>query len=197
MPSDPTKSRRETVVTEANVLKFAEAYLLNGRNGAKTIRELFPDRTFNETHQYRVVNRFKAHRVFKRVISEADARTDLAISHAIDRYGITQDRLAEELARIALSELRDVVQLETIPDPQDGKRRIQRLRVRDFNAISPDAHKTLAKVTQRADGSIQVELHDKLTALRDLARLKGWIADRPAETTQAVSFVVHRSSPQS
>ena len=114
-----------------------------------------------------------------------------AVTDALDRYGATADRAADELARLAFTELRQVVDWTSAIDPKTKQRR-QTVRVRDASEIDPDAHRALAKISQKADGTTTIELHDKRAALMDLARLKGWIADRPQDPGTSVAFVIQR-----
>ena len=107
------------------------------------------------------------------------------------KYGATADRTGEELARLAFSQVRDVVDWYTVTDPKT-KLRKQVVRVRDASEISDDAHRAIAKITAKPDGTVTIELGDKLTALRDLARLKGWIADKPTDTGNQVAFIIQR-----
>jgi phage terminase small subunit len=113
------------------------------------------------------------------------------VEAVLDRYAITADRLAEEMARLAFTELRQVVDVRTETDPASGKRR-QRVTLRDFSAIDADAHRALVEVKQSASGEVSVKLADKRGAIMDLARLKGLIVDKPPEQKQLVMLKIER-----
>ena len=95
------------------------------------------------------------------------------------------------MARLAYTELRQVVDWGSTIDPKTKKRETY-LRVKDAVEIDPDAHKALVEITRKVDGSMTVKLADKRAAQMDLARLKGWVQDKPADATQAVQLVIQR-----
>jgi hypothetical protein len=166
--------------------------LRNGGNLSQAINLLFPDpnRQSRRTNAIAVIVRKQP--IVQKMIAEQAARALAAADEALDRYGATADRTAEEMARLAFAQMRDVVDLRTETDPNDPKKRRQVLRVRDFIEINDDAHRAIVKVTQRVDGTVTIELGDKLAALNSLARLKGWIADKPADNNQAISLIIQR-----
>ena len=73
----------------------------------------------------------------------------------------------------------------------DGTQR-QRLVVKDFDAADADALAAITVLRRMAAGDITVKLADKRQALIDLARLKGWIEDKPVDQRNLVVLKVER-----
>lgn len=182
---------KRSVITEEVVRDFVSAYLTNGGNGSAAVRTALGDPAKPSSASVTLAGRLKKHPMFRQAMADREASRASAVAAALQRYGIDVERAASEIARVAFSELRQVVDWYTTVDKKTGAR-TQTVRVKDATEIDPDAHRAIAKVTQRADGTVTIEMHDKLTALRDLARLKGWIADKPEGNTAAVSLIIQR-----
>ena len=186
------KPARVKYYTPHAIAAYGSEYLRNGGNGVAALRAIFPEETFKPERAGQISGAIKRKPEIVKLIEGRERQQALALSDALERYGATADRTGEELARMAFAQVRDVIDWGTEADPKDPKKRRQYLRVRDASEISEDAHRAIVKVTQRPDGSVTAELGDKLTALRDLARLKGWIADKPADNNQAISLIIQR-----
>jgi phage terminase small subunit len=78
------------------------------------------------------------------------------------RLGITADRVLQELARIAFSDIRQVVTWG-----EEG------LTLRPSSGLSADIAAVVQQISQTADGRHHVKLHPKLDALDKLARHLG------------------------
>lgn len=115
----------------------------------------------------RTARQMGAENLSKPVISAAleEARAELA-----ERAGVEAERIIEEFKRLAFSDLRDAVRW-----------RGSEMVLRDSDDLTPDAARAIREVvetvTDREDGGQtvrrSVKLHDKLGALRDLARILG------------------------
>ena len=81
------------------------------------------------------------------------------------RTGITADRVVQEIARVALASLRDVMSWD-----EEGARPIP------SEQLSPDAAAAIAEIsdtrTERG-GTLKVKLHNKVAALEQLAKHVG------------------------
>lgn len=174
-----------------SIAAFGTELLRNGGNASLAVRTIWADDNIKPNSAATLAQRLKATPQIQEMLAEQDRRRALALSDALDRFGATADRTGEELARLAFAQVRDVVDWFTVTDPKTSQRK-QIVRVRDAAEISPDAHRAIAKITSKPDGTVTIELGDKLTALRDLARLKGWIADKPEQPNQLVSLVIQR-----
>ena len=182
---------RSTVLTPDSVAAYAAELLRNGGNGSAAARLVWPELAIDPRAASRRSMLLRKQPAVLRAVEIQQQRAAQAVAEALDRYGATADRTADELARLAFAQMRDVVDLFTVTDPTTKKRR-QVLRVRDFIEISDDAHRAIVEVTQRPDGTVNIKLGDKRAALMDLARLKGWIADRPQDPGTSVAFVIQR-----
>lgn len=187
----PKRQPRSEFFQPGKLVAVGEEMIRNGGNTTKAIRIIFPETEISGHALHTLAQRIRRTEIVKRMMAEAEAAAARSLALAVERFAASQDRTAEELARVAFSQFRDVATIETVTDPKTKQRR-QVVTVRDSALISDDAHRAIAKVTQHADGRITVDMHDKLTALRDLARLKGWIADKPADNTAAVSLIIQR-----
>jgi ABC-type transporter Mla MlaB component len=125
-----------------------------------------------------------------KALAKAQEASALAVDEAVTRYAISADRVADEMARLAFTRLDQVASVRTEVGA-DGKRR-QVVMVRDFSDVDAQALSALVKVKRSASGEVSVELADKLAALNSLARLKGWIADKPSTPGNLVMLRVER-----
>lgn len=95
------------------------------------------------------------------------------------------------MARLAFTEMREVMDVVTETDPATGTRR-QTIKVKDFRDIDADAHQAIVEVVRTPSGEIRIKLADKQVAIMNLARLKGWVQDKPDANTQAVQLIIQR-----
>jgi phage terminase small subunit len=136
----------------------------------------------------------KASRLLKRPLvmaakAAAAAAVVAAVDRAVDRYGITAERVADAMARLAFTDLRQVIDWQTV---QDGGKRRQIITLRDASAIEADAHQAISEIRRGVGGELTVRLFNKREALMDLARLKGWIADKPVDQRNLVMLKIER-----
>ena len=117
------------------------------------------------------------------------ARVRDAVAVAVDRYGITADRIADAMARLALTDLDQVASWGTVTE--HGKRRSW-LHLHNSTAIERDAMAAISEIRRSAGGELSVKLFNKREALMDLARLKGWLADRPVDQRSLVMLKIER-----
>jgi hypothetical protein len=168
---------------------FLAELLNNGGNATAAYRLAFNDKSRGNSCAAKA-HALKSHPIIAARIREASARATAAVAAAVERYQITADRVADAMARLAFTDLRQIVDVESVRD-EAGKVR-QVVRLRDFRDIDADAHVALVKVKRTASGEVSVELADKLAALNSLARLKGWIADKPQAPGNLVMLRVER-----
>ena len=109
---------------------------------------------------------------------------------AVDRYRISAEAVANELARLAFTRMPQLADVRTELEP-DGTQR-QRLMVKDFSAADSNALAAITEVRRTASGEITIKLADKRQALMDLARLKGWVAEKPMDAKQLVMLKIER-----
>jgi phage terminase small subunit len=106
-----------------------------------------------------------------------------------ERCGVTRPRIVDELAKIAFSDICKVVtwrsELTTVTKEGEGEVGegpkevlISRVTFLDSAALSADTAAAVAEVSQAANGSLRVKMHDKPAALEKLGRTLGIFKDR-------------------
>ncbi len=168
---------------------FLQELLTNGGNAAAAYRVAFPDNS-TASSVSAAASRLRRHPLIVQALAAADAAARQAVDAALNRYQITAERVADELARLAFTRMSQLVDVRTETE-LDGSQR-QRLAVKDFGAAEADALAAITEVRRTAAGEITVKLADKRQALMDLARLKGWVADKPQEQRQLVMLKIER-----
>lgn len=171
-------------ILTAHQVAFVEELLRNGGNRSAAYRFAFPNA--GSTHAARVNASALAKRPHvARAIAMAEAEGEAAIEAAVGRYAITAERIADELARLAFTRMDQLATIELV----DGR---QVMRVREWSDVDREAIAAVSRVKRLADGSLVVELGDKRAALMDLARLKGWVADKPQSNGNLVMLKIER-----
>ena len=165
---------------------FVRELLHNGGNATGAYRV-----AFNHTSDASAAaSKLIRHPLVVQALAKGKTVQEKAIDAALVRYEITQERIADELARLALTRMPQLADIRTEVD-QHGKRH-QRVIVRDFADADQDALAAIVEVKRSAGGEISIKLADKRAALMDLARFKGWIADKPVDQRQLVMLKIER-----
>ena len=171
----------------ANQVEFCRL-IASGLNGTDAYLAAYPG------EMTRKAAAVKASRLMKRPEMKA-ARAEqasvvvAAVNRAVDRYGITADSVADAMARLAFTDLDQLCAWGTVTE--HGKRRSW-LQLRDSTAIERDALAAISEIRRSAGGELSVKLFNKREALMDLARLKGWIADKPIDQRSLVMLKIER-----
>lgn len=181
-------SRSQTFTGPQSV--FVSEYLGNGRNASAAYRAAYPDAQGSRKDIATRASRLLKVPKVKEAVAGAVSAPDKAVAAAVVRYEITAERVADELARLAFTRLDQVADVRTETGP-DGKRR-QRIQVKDFADVPDDALAAIVEVKRTVGGEVSVKLADKRAALMDIARLKGWIADKPVDNKQLVMLKIER-----
>lgn len=84
--------------------------------------------------------------------------------------GVNRDRIVLELARIAFTDVREVIRWST-------KAGTLRLSVTDADQLSPGAAALIKSVRPLPDGRVEIQLRDKEPALKLLSQVLGLIKD--------------------
>lgn len=149
---------------------FAAEYLRNGRNASDAYRVTYnkPTHTARQctSEGYRVLNL----KPVQTIIQEADAKAREALGRVTDRYAITRERIADELARIAFANMADYLRALSADEP-----------IEELCKLDRDVAAAMGQVSvKHFDDGLRVtfKLADKRAALVDLARLKGYIIER-------------------
>jgi hypothetical protein len=168
---------------------FLEQLLANGGNAAAAYRVAFPENTTISSVSA-AASRLRRDPRIVQALAAAEAASRQVVDAAVDRYRISAERVADELARLAFSRMPQLADVRTEIEP-DGTQR-QRLLVKDFAAADSDALAAITEVRRTASGEIMIKLADKRQALMDLARLKGWVAEKSVEAKQLVMLKIER-----
>jgi Terminase small subunit len=171
---------------------FGVEFLRNGGNATLAVKSVWPDDKLPSSRAAQIGSRLRKTPEIVRIVGEMERKASVALTHAVERFKATPERAADELVRMAFAQVRDVADWGTEPDPKDPKLKRQFLRVRDSVEISDEIHRAVVEVSQRVDGTITIKLGDKQAAIMNLARLKGWIADKPQDVGQSVSLIIQR-----
>ena len=110
------------------------------------------------------------------------ARIDVIRAEMRERNAITMDMLVEKLRPIIDADIRKVVTWgDAVPvtDPVTGETKIaQGVAIKSMAELDDAAAAMIAKIRQGKDGSLSVELHDKLAAIEKVAKLMGLIKEQ-------------------
>lgn len=111
-----------------------------------------------------------------------------AIERALaERPGVTRARVVEELAAIAFSDVRKVADwgIATVVKTRGKKRRrvqVSRLTLHESSGLEPSEAAAISEVSQAANGTLRIKLHDKAAALDKLARVLAMFRERVEHT---------------
>jgi len=181
---------RDKTAFERLLTDFANELLTNGGNGSLALRTVRPEFAQDLEACWRRASVLRRHEKVQSILETARARSASALAIALERYDVTADRAASEMARLAYTELRQVCDWgETID--KDGRKQPY-LRVKPAVEIDNDAHKALVSIKRKADGSLEITLADKLAAQMNIARLKGYIQEKPDAPGNAVQLIIQR-----
>jgi hypothetical protein len=180
MPRHQLTTKQQSFLTEL---------LANGGNAAAAYRVAFPANS-TASSVSAAASRLRRHPLIVEALEAAEAASARAVESAVDRYSITAQRVADELARLAFTRMPQLADVRTELGP-DGTQH-QRLVVKDFSTADADALAAITEVRRTASGEITVKLCDKRQALMDIAKLKGWIAERPQDQRQLVMLKIER-----
>jgi len=160
----------ELLAQPANQQSYSAAYVAAGYKGD------------NKDAVKAAASRLFARPCVRREIEKLQARR-------AKKLDVTADRIELELARVAFSDLRDVVRITEVgvfirPSERAelfGGDGVVEGDVQDVQLISDDAAAALAEASQTASPNgmnVRVKLHDKLKALELLMRRHGLLIDR-------------------
>ena len=171
--------------------RFANQLIQERGNATSALKIAAPNLRRSPSRLTTIASELSRHHKVVEIVERARDREHKELQAALERYAVSADRAAAELARLAYTELRQVADWGSTVDEKTGKREYW-LHVRDAVEIEPDAHKAIVSVERRADGSLKVQLADKLAAQMNLARLKGWIQEKPTDVGNAVQLIIQR-----
>lgn len=167
---------------------FVTAYLDGGMtNAAAAYRIAYP--TSKKWSAQTVANKayhLLAHGEIGAIIDTTRKKASQAIEKSADRFAISKERISDELARLAFVDVRKLFKW-------DGKG----VTVLDSASLTDDEAAAVVEVSHtvtKEGGTIKVKLADKQAALMNLARLHGFVVDKPGDVT--VNLLVQQQADQ-
>jgi DNA polymerase III alpha subunit len=124
-----------------------------------------------------------------KLVAEAKKKAAKKIEGVLERYAISEARIAEELAYMAFTRTSDVIEWD-----KDG------VRVRDSAELDPKVAAAIAEVSEYEDKNgnkmVRVKMADKKAALEALAKYRGMFTERRETTNKNISvqLIVDKSS---
>ena len=170
---------------------FLAELLANGGGIVEAHRVAFPDWKGDEAVRAKAATDYARRANLRNAISKARSVQRSAVDRVVEQYGITQDRLAERLAHFAFTDIDQIV--EWLPVMNEAGERVgTQLSIKPLNEIPAQARAAINKLSQTDKGRIAFEMPDRRACVMDIARLKGWIQDKPIETKQMVLLKIER-----
>jgi phage terminase small subunit len=173
-PPKPRKKNARSDKLSVPHEKFCEHYALH-KIGAQAIRYAYPH-TKAKSDQY-VAERGSVLLATPKIRTRIDELSAQVLNRANEKYGITADRVLQELAAIGFSDIRDVMSwrdTDVVIDKETGDvQTVNVVRMTDSDKISAQAAKAIKSIGTDKDGNVKFALHDKRAALVDLGKHLG------------------------
>ena len=168
---------------------FLAELLANGRNAVAAYRTVFPKANGRSVKNgsYRMVR----HPVVQAGLAQADALAREAVERELSRYALDRERLATRLVHFAFTDLHQVAEWLPVLN-EEGQQVGQSLQLKPLDQIPPEARAAITKLGISDKGKLTIELPDRRACIMDIARLKGWVTDKPLETSRLVTLKIER-----
>jgi phage terminase small subunit len=153
---------------------FVQAYVSRGMNGTKAYRAVYPSIKSDD------VAGAAAARLLGNV--RVQARIAEIMRAGAERAEVTVEQVVRELKLLGFSDIRKVVswrnELVTRTEKgEDGEHPMPRVTIVDADKISDEAAAAIAEVSQNANGSLRIKMHDKHAALVSIGKHLGMFTD--------------------
>src|SRR3984893_15454125 len=156
---------------------FVQAYVSRGMNGTKAYRAVYPSIKSDD------VAGAAAARLLGNV--RVQARIAEIMRAGAERAEVTVEQVVRELKLLGFSDIRKVVswrnELVTRTEKgEDGEPvmvPMPRVTIVDADKISDEAAAAIAEVSQNANGSLRIKMHDKHAALVSIGKHLGMFTD--------------------
>lgn len=193
-PSGPRKDvqarvslRNSETPTTDRQRRFVKQYLTNGRNKVQAYLKASP--RAKRAGQSKNNLEVKARKMLNSVgvqfmLDQASDMKSTEVGAVLKRYAIDEARIAEELAKIALSDPTQVMSW-------DGTG----VQIKPSHELSDDVKGTIAEVRASKDGPPVVKQHDKIQALLGLAKALGMFPkeQKTQDNRVAVQFIIEKN----
>lgn len=171
---------------------FALEYLRNGRDGSKAYRVAYPNKMAPKGVA-ECASKLLRHPNVAPIIAAADEKSARAVEKVIDKYAITQESIARELALLGFSNMQDYMRVGLDGQPhldfsalsRDQAAALQEVTVEEFVKPDPAGPDQDGKPAMLPVRKVKFRLSDKRAALVDLGKHIGMFKDpeppQPAE----------------
>ena len=168
---------------------FVHEYLRNGRQASAAYRVAHP--AVRAGSERVGASRVLRRKVVRQEIERAEARAREAVDRELERYALDRERLAARLVHFAFTDMHQLVDVVPVLNEQ-GQQIGQSLQLKPLDQIPPEARSAITKLGITDKGKLTVELPDRRACIMDIARLRGWITDKPLETSRLVTLKIER-----
>jgi len=156
---------------------FVQAYVSRGMNGTKAYRAVYPSIKSDDVAGAATARLLGNVRVQARIAEIMRA--------GAERAEVTVEQVVRELKLIGFSDIRKVVgwrnelvtRTEKGEDGEPVKVLMPRVTIVDADKISGEAAAAIAEVSQNANGSLRIKMHDKHAALVSIGKHLGMFTD--------------------
>lgn len=158
---------------------FAHEYLANGRNATQAYVKIYEPKGKTAGYHAKEAHRVLHTAVVQAIVAQADKKVQAAVERVTDRYAITRETIAEELASMAMANMADYMDFDTAGGASINFASMDRRKSAAIAELVVE-EVTLGRTeqTKRTVRRTKFKLADKRAALMDLARLKGYIVER-------------------
>lgn len=138
-----------------------------------------------------MASRILRRQVVREAVERAEARARERVEQELERYALDRERLATRLVHFAFTDMHQLIDMVPVLNEQ-GQQIGQSLQLKPLDQIPPEARSAITKLGITDKGKLTVELPDRRACIMDIARLKGWVTDKPLETSRLVTLKIER-----
>jgi hypothetical protein len=170
----PKAKRRRSLIT-GKQRAFINEYFANGRNGAAAYRTVYRSRSSNQ-HCAVEASKLLTNPKIARIVASHDQRLALAQENVIGEMVITEERVIQTMAAIAFYDPREIISWD-----DKGNFTVTASKDLSFRSVLPIKEIRVLPGKAGEQRGFHIKFYDRMTALMDLARLRGMISN-PSKT---------------
>lgn len=176
---------KDLTLTEPDKV-FVGEFLKNGRNASQAFKLAYPHLTFDKMQLVNAAAAQKRKPAVSAAISIADGKTRQKLAKVMDRYAVTQERITEEMAKIAFANVDDYATWDN-----DG------VAVKSSSDLTDATKAAISEVSEtrneKTGTTVKVKAYDKLAALTTLAKTLGMMVEKVEHKHMAaVKFIIEK-----
>lgn len=180
------RTLKDLTLTEPDKV-FVGEFLKNGRNASQAFKVAFPHLSFEKMALVSAASKLKRKPGVAAAIAIADGKTRQKLAKVMDRYAVTQERITEEMAKIAFANVDDFASWDN-----DG------VAVKSSSDLTDATKAAISEVSEtrneKTGTTVKVKAYDKLAALTTLARTLGMMNEKVDVSHKMVSvnFIIEK-----